>query len=334
MNHPETKRQLWQQAAGFIEAHHSFLVVSHVQPDGDAIGSTLAVAHLLKQFGKQYVLTNDSPVPEKYRFLDMAGDILPWEAAKSKGGFHAVISVDAADRQRLGAVEEVLEQGFPLLNIDHHPTNDRFGSVNVVVDDKAATAEILYELIEYLELEWDQAFAEAVYTGVMTDTGGFRYSNTTPEVMKLAAQLLHYGVVPGDIADRVFETISYAKVLILKEALNSLVVSDDGQIAWLSITAEQMKQTGAKEEDLGGIVNLARNVEGVEVGILLKQVDERGVKVSLRSRKKVDVAKVAKELGGGGHARAAGCYVEGSLNEVEQTVLEAARRALALCQTT
>lgn len=329
MNRPATLTELWRQAAAFVDAYDSFLVVSHVQPDGDAIGSTLAVAHVLKQLGKAFTLTNDSPVPEKYRFMDMAENILAWDEAK-KGNFAAVISVDAADRERLGTVEEVLAGDLPVLNFDHHPTNDHFGSVNIVVEDKAATAEILYEWIEYMQLEWDRAFAEAIYTGVMTDTGGFRYSNTTPKVMKLAAHLLEYGVIPSDIAERVFETISYAKVSILKEALHSLTLSDDGQICWLSITAEQMKRAGAKDEDLGGIVNFARNVEGVEVGILFKQMDERGVKVSFRSREKADVGKVAHELGGGGHTRAAGCYMEGSLAQVRQVVLNAVRRALTL----
>lgn len=328
MNRPTTLNDLWQRASSFVHSYDSFLVVSHIQPDGDAIGSTLAVAHVLKRLGKKFILTNDSPVPEKYRFLDMAEDILSWDEAK-KGSFDAVISVDAADRRRLGGVEDVLAHDLPLLNIDHHPTNDHFGHVNIVIDNKAATAEILYEWAEYMQLNWDQPFAEAVYTGVMTDTGGFRYANTTPCVMKLAAHLLEYGVVPSDIADRVFEKISHAKIIILKEALHSLTLSDDGQICRISITAEQMKQAGAKDEDLGGLVNIARNVEGVEVGILLKQIDDRGVKVSFRSREKIDVSKVAHELGGGGHARAAGCYLEGSLTEVEQTVLNAVRRALA-----
>lgn len=333
MNRHETTNEVWQQAADFIDTYDTFLVVSHVQPDGDAIGSTLAMAHLLKQRGKQCILTNDSPIPKKYLFMDMTEQIVSWNAAK-KAHFDAVISVDCADRLRLGAVETVLQENYPLLNIDHHPTNDHFGHVNVVLDDKSATAEILYHLTQYLQLTWDRAFAEAVYTGVMTDTGGFRYTNTSSSSMELAAHLLRFGVNPGEIAERVFENISHAKVEILKVALNSLAISDDGKIAWITITAEQMKQTGAKEEDLGGIVNFARNVEGVEVGILFKQLDVYSVKASLRSRDKVDVSKIAQKLGGGGHARAAGCTIEGSLSEVKQTLLEATREALILCQTT
>lgn len=327
MNRPESITELWREAQAFIESHDAFLIVSHIQPDGDAIGSTLAMAHALQQLGKSFVLTNPSPLPEKYDFLDMANAILPWDEAK-KNHFDAVISVDAADRERIDSVGEVLDQGYPLLNIDHHPTNDRFGTVNVVLSDRAATAEIVYELIEHLGLRWNQAMAEAAYTGIMADTGGFRYANTSPRVMRVAAHLLQYGVVASEIAERVFETVSHAKVRILKDALHSLTISEDGRIAWIQITADQMKRAKAKEEDLGGIVNFARNVEGVEVGILFKQVDERGVKVSLRSRKKVDVSRIASELKGGGHARAAGCYVEGALDDVEEKVLLATRRAL------
>lgn len=328
MTRLETFSDEWQKATNFVKAYDVFLVVSHVQPDGDAIGSTLAVAHALKQLGKRYVLTNDSSVPEKYQFLEMAEEILPWEEAK-KHSFDAVISVDVADRERLGGVQQVFERQTPLLNIDHHPTNDRFGDVNVVLDDRAATAEVLYEWITHMQLKWNRSFAEAVYTGVMTDTGGFRYPNTTPRVMKLAAHLLEYGVVPSDIANRVFENISRAKLHLLKEALSSLTLSSDGQIAWLTVTAAQMKRAGAKEEDVGGMVNFARNVEGVEVGILFKEVDDGGVKVSWRSREKLDVGRLAQELGGGGHARAAGCYMEGALADVQKTVLDATRRRLA-----
>lgn len=327
-----TITEKWRQAEQFINTYDTFLVVSHVMPDGDAIGSTVAVAHLLKQRGKRFILTNDSPVPNKYLFMDMAQHILPWDEAK-QATFNAVISVDCADRLRLGAVETVLEEGYPLLNIDHHSTNDQFGTVNLVLDDQSATAEVLYHFIEHLQLAWDRPFAEAVYTGVLTDTGGFRYANTSPSSMELAAHLLRYGVNPGDIAEHVFERISRAKVEMMKAALNSLTISDDGKIAWVTITAEQMQQSGAKEEDLGGIVNIARNVENVEVGILFKQLDSQSVKVSLRSRDQVDVAMVAKKLGGGGHARAAGCTMEGPLDEVKRTLLAATRKALVHCQT-
>lgn len=317
----------WGEAVRFLKRYRSFLVVSHVQPDGDAVSSTVAMAHILKQLDKAFVLTNESDIPPKYRFLKMADAIVSWDEAKS-APFEAVICVDCADRQRFGAVGDVLQRGLPLLNIDHHPTNDRYGDVNVVLSDRAATAEVIYELASYMELKWDRDFAEAVYTGMMTDTGCFRYANTTARVMKAAAHLLEYGVVPNEVAEPIYERMAVAQLLLLKEALNSLKVSDDGQIAWMRVTSEQMKNAGAGEEHVGGIVNFARNLEGVEVGILFKQMDN-GVKASWRSRKRLDVSQVAKRLGGGGHARAAGCYLEGTLEEVERRVLEETRRALS-----
>lgn len=317
----------WEEVARFLQSYDSFLVVAHIQPDGDAIGSTLAMAHILQRLGKSYVLTNDSPVPKRYRFLTHVDSIVPWPEAKAHGHFEAVISVDCADQKRLGAVTEVIGK-YPMLNIDHHPTNDNFGTVNAVAPEKAATAEILYDLTEYLQLAWDREFAEAIYTGVMTDTGSFRYANTSPAVMALAAHLLTYGVVPYRIAEHVYESVSQAQLLVTKEALNALSFAEDGRIAWMSVTVQQKEDTGATDEDLGSLVNVARNIEGVEVGILFKQIDSRGVKVSMRSRHKVDVAQIAQALGGGGHARAAGCYVEGTLPEVEARVIAATRRAL------
>src|SRR5690625_3983871 len=184
MNDRETVLDTWQKAAHFIDTYNSFLVVSHVQPDGDAIGSTVAVAYVLQQRSKQFILTNNSPIPSKYLFMDMANNILPWDETKVMD-FEAVISVDCADRSRLGAVQSVLQEGYPLLNIDHHSTNDHFGTVNVVRDTASATAEVLYHFIQYLQLTWNHPLAEAVYTGVLTDTGGFRYSNTSPSSLEL-----------------------------------------------------------------------------------------------------------------------------------------------------
>lgn len=324
--------ELWQKAAAFIKSYDSFLVISHVHPDGDAVGSTCAAAHLLERRGKQYVMTNASPIPEKYLFMEKAKEILPWDEAK-KASFDAVITVDCADRSRLGDAEAVLEARYPLLNIDHHPTNTRFGNVNVVLPDKAATAELMYDFSQFLQLKWDRAFAEAVFAGVMADTGSFRYANTSPSAMHLAAHLLEYGVVPNRVATHIFDTMTPAKITVIKHALNSLEISDDGRMAWITLTSEQMKGAGAKEEDAGGVINYARNMKGVEVGLLFKQLDENAVKVSIRSDETIDASKIAQQLGGGGHARAAGCTVEGPLPQVQEKVIGLTRRALDLCQT-
>lgn len=312
----------WKQAETFVSKPGPYLVVSHLHPDGDAIGSTLAVGLILKRLGKRAVMVNESPVPYKFRFLPDAENILTPEEAEAEGPFRRVIAVDVADRDRMGTVRRLLAEDVKVLNIDHHPTNDRFGTCNLVMPEAAATAEILCLWAQRLEVEWDRPLATCLYTGLLTDTGGFRYSNTTPEVMELASGLLRHGVDPGGVADRVIETMTRGQLALLRRSLDTLTFSDDGQVGWMKLNREDFRATGAEEEDLDGIVNYARNVMGVDVGILFRETDVGRVKASLRSREIVDVGKLALSLGGGGHARAAGCTLTGTMEEAEQRVLE------------
>ncbi|MFD1394840.1 bifunctional oligoribonuclease/PAP phosphatase NrnA [Kroppenstedtia eburnea] len=318
----------WKQALAFVSEPGPYLVVSHLHPDGDAIGSTLAVGWILKRLGKQVVMVNESPVPDKFRFLPEAERILSPDEAGAEGPYRRVIAVDVADRERMGSVCQLLAAEAEVLNIDHHPTNDRFGTTNLVIPGAAATAEILCHWSRRLQVEWDRELATCLYTGLLTDTGGFRYANTTPEVMELASGLLRHGVEPGAIADRVIETMTRGQLALLRRALDTLTFSDDGQVGWIKLTREDFRSSGAREEDLDGIVNYARNVAGVDVGILFRETDGQGIKVSLRSREIVDVGKLAQSMGGGGHARAAGCSLTGTLDEAEKSLLEQVKAAL------
>lgn len=182
----------WEQALAFVSEQGPYLVVSHLHPDGDAIGSTLAVGWILKRLGKQVMMVNESPLPEKFRFLPGAEKILSPEEAESEGPYRRGIAVDVADRERMGAAGHLLAEA-EVLNIDHHPTNDRFGTINLVIPEAAATAEILCRWARHLQVEWSVELATCLYTGLLTDTGGFRYTNTTPEVMELASGLLQIG---------------------------------------------------------------------------------------------------------------------------------------------
>jgi phosphoesterase RecJ-like protein len=321
-NHSES----FQQAASFLTEGSRFLVVSHVHPDGDAIGSTLAVKGILEKLGKEAVMVNASPIPYKFRFLPECEAIVqPQDISES---FDGVVAVDVADRERMGAVLEMLPADLPLLNIDHHSTNDRFGTVNLVVDDAAATTQILFRLVQTMKLPLGRELAVSLYTGLVTDTGGFRYSNTTPAVMEMAASLLRCGVDAGAIADQVLETMTRGQLALLKRALSTLQFSLDGRIAWIWLSRHDLEETEAEADDWDGIVNYARNVAGVDVGILFRETEEGQVKVSLRSREVVDVAVLAHVFGGGGHARAAGCTLSGNRSEVENRLLEQVKEAL------
>ena len=316
------------RAAAFIEQHERFLVINHVNPDGDATGSLLATGWLLRQLGKQTVLVNEGSTPKKFHFLPGAEQIVDASAAE-KPEFDAVITCDCADFARIGDVKEWLPVGMPLLNIDHHPTNDLFGTDNLVRVDAAATAEVLYDLVTYMKQPIGQEMAVCLYTGLLTDTGGFRYSNTTPHVMETASALLASGVEPAPIAERMLETITKAHIRLLQRALQTLVLRDRDQAAYLTVTMADMDACGANNDDTEGLVNYARNIEGVEVGVLYKEVAPDKVKVSLRSGSFVDVAAIAQSIGGGGHVRAAGCTVHGTLADAKLIVEQKVSAALA-----
>ncbi|SFS59760.1 DHH family phosphoesterase [Marininema halotolerans] len=322
------KNNNWAEAVNFLQEGDRFLVVSHIHPDGDAIGSTCAVASILDQLGKSYTLINASGVPEKFAFLSHSKRILTPEQVREGDPFSRVVAVDVADAERMGDIEPFIAEDGHILNIDHHPTNDRFGAVNLIIDHAASTTEILCQLADELGLTWDLILAESLYTGLLTDTGGFRYANTTPAVMKLASRLLAVGVDAAGIADRTLETMTQNQLQLLQRSLDTLTFADEGRIAWMWLSRQDFIMTGANENDMDGIVNYARNVVGVDVGILFRETSTGDVKASLRSREIVDVGALAQSLGGGGHARAAGCTLRGSRNEVERRLLDQVKQRL------
>jgi phosphoesterase RecJ-like protein len=327
---PSAYEEQLQAAKLFIEANDHFLVVSHLNPDGDAISSTLAMGCLLRCLGKSYVTANEGPIPDKFAFLPECGSIVDLSQLSSHPDrFAKAIAVDCADRERIGQTQQLFAADCALLNIDHHVTNTRFGEVNVVRSDAAATVEMIYELARYCNVPIDLELANCVYTGLLTDTGGFRYANTTPLVMRIAAELLDLGVQGNALAQQTLETMSPAQIGLLQRALASLSFSADKRIAWVAVTAEQLTETGAANEDTDGLVNYARNIEGVDVGLLFKQKSEREVKVSLRSSDHADVSGIAQAFGGGGHARAAGCSIYASLPEAIEQVVRKVGTALS-----
>ncbi|TQR36538.1 DHH family phosphoesterase [Brevibacillus brevis] len=309
-----------QEAARFMQEHDRFLVLSHVSPDGDATGSALGVVLMLEQLGKEYVVVNEGETPIKFNFLPRFDRLYNLRKQPLNETFGAVIAVDCADESRMGDVRSLFASGAALLNIDHHPTNDHFGTVNLIRPDAAATAEILFDVAEAAGVSFNEELALCIYTGLLTDTGGFRYSNTSPRVMEIAAQLLGYGVKPGDVAERCLEEITFAHVKVLRRALQTLQLSHQNLVASITVSAADFAEVGAEREDAGGLVNYCRNIEGVEVGVSFVEAEPGEVKVSMRARDRVDVAVIAKQLGGGGHAKAAGCTIKGPLLEVQKKV--------------
>lgn len=319
-----------ERAQAFIREGDDFLVVSHVQPDGDAVSSLLATGMLLGALGKTVTLAIADRVPGKLAFLAGSADVRTVSAEETPRRLHSrVIAVDCADYSRMGAAANWIGPDARLLNIDHHPTNDGFGDVCLIRPDASATAEILYELISAMGIAWTKELAECIYTGILTDTGGFRYTNTTPASLRIASEMVERGADGSRIAEHLLERMSHAHVLLLKRALATLSFAAGNRISWLTVTRADMAETGAVNEDLEGLVHYPRNIDGVEVGILFKEVDDGKVKVSLRSAGEVDVARFAKSFGGGGHVRAAGITLEMPLPEAVETIVSALRGLMA-----
>lgn len=317
-------------ACRFLRRYERFLVVSHINPDGDAIGSTLAVGEILRLMGKQAILVNEGAIPGKFSILAGSDRILNFTelGKESIPPFDAVIAVDCADFYRIGAVATCFPEHVPLLNIDHHPTNDGYGETALLKPDAAATAEVLYDLVQELGIEPSPELAQCIYAGLMTDTGGFRYSSTTPKVMAIASEMLAKGVNGNELAEELLEKLTYPQILLLQRALSSLTFSADRRIAWMIVTEEDIAAAGARNEDMEGLVNYPRNIEGVEVGLLFKQTRQGELKVSFRSAGKVDVSRVAKHFGGGGHILASGCSVTGELDTVVGQIVREVELAL------
>lgn len=315
-------------ADAFLRANDRFLVVSHTNPDGDAAGSTFAIGHVLRQLNKQYVLANIDAMPKRFSYLDGYRDIVGEHQLQQIDRFCHVIAVDCADAARFGQLQPYFAEDFQLLNIDHHATNTRFGTINLVHVEAAATAQVIQELVEHMQLPLNNALAECLYTGLLTDTGGFRYQNTTPQVLDLASKLLHTGVNPTAIARVALETVTTSHIEMLKRALATLTIHSSGRVAWVLASLDDLRETGATADDLDGIVRYPVNIEGIEVGILFKQLTAIEYKVSFRSNDVVDVSAVAAIFGGGGHIRAAGCTVRGEWNQVLRDVMAAVERVL------
>ncbi|MDF9841337.1 MULTISPECIES: bifunctional oligoribonuclease/PAP phosphatase NrnA [unclassified Paenibacillus] len=324
----QSYEQSLQQTREFLLEHDDYLVVSHVQPDGDAVSSTLAVGWLLSCLGKKYTMLNEGPIPKRMEYLWHAGEIVNLADGELPRQYSNIICVDCADFQRVGLTQRYFASDARIVNIDHHPTNNGYGLVTLIKPDAAATAEILFDLLKTFQVEWDLDIATAIYTGLLTDTGGFRYTNTSPKVMAAVSELLALGVNGPELAENLLEEMTLAQVKVLNRALNTLQLSPEGDIAWLYVTPQDMIDCGAANEDLEGIVNYPRNIRGVEVGILFKVINEHAVKASLRSAGKVDVAALAQVFGGGGHTRAAGARIDGTLDEAVALVLQEVRRHL------
>lgn len=310
-----------------VSLHDDWLIVTHERPDGDAIGSALAVASILQGLGKRWTFLVDEPMPARFSYLPHFAEAL---LTKDQAGavFRHVISVDCADKARFSYAFPFIADDVILVNVDHHQTNPHFGQASWVDSEASATCELIYHMAKALGVTLTEGLAKCLYTGILTDTGGFAQPNTTRAVHQIAALLLESGVDPYDIAQPALEARSWDQTRLLQMALNTLSVSPDGRFAALYVTRGMMEGAGCTDDDAEGLVNFARAIDTVEVGLLFRETSDGKVKVSFRSKRCVDVAKIGQVFGGGGHARAAGCTVDLSLDDAMDAVIVEVKNAI------
>ena len=311
-----------------VRAPRRFTITSHIRADGDSIGSAVAMLHVLRGEGKEAQIVMDSAVPKAYQFLDIGHDVCTdpdalWDDAD------VVLVLDCADVGRLGRVGERIA-GHPLLiNIDHHLSNTGFGRVNWV-EDSSCTGEMLYGLFRDLGYGVPKPALDALFTAIVTDTGRFTHGNTSSSCMDVAAALVRAGARPSEINSRLYRTEPFAVVRLKAAAAGTLELWADGQIATMCLTRQMFHDTGVDPIDTQDFADVPRSVEGVEVGVLLRELDDQGnVKVSLRSMGKVNVNAVAGQFDGGGHFRASGCEMSGGLDRVKETLVALLSDAVA-----
>lgn len=309
-----------------LQREHSYFLISHINPDGDSIGSLLAMGEALRAAGKKVSgLCSPGPVPAKYRFLTGSDEI---SSQICYDGAAVVLLLDCGDLGRIGHFREQIAGARILINIDHHVTNERFGTLNYVDEKAAATGEIIFEIISALGVPLTRSMAEALYVAIATDTGSFKYDNTTAKTHRVIAAILEqHQLNTAVLSRRVFDERPLSFYLLLKEAISTLEMEEGGRLASLTISRDLLEKCGTTVEEIEGLVNYTRKIEGVELGILFYVESATEVKVGFRSQN-VDVSLMAGRLGGGGHARAAGCRLSGSFPELKEQVLREACRLL------
>lgn len=313
------------QIGNIIRDNRSFAIISHTSPDGDNVGSMLALYSILLNEGKQVDVFNDDPVPDRYLFLPYSDKIRPISEVKN---YDCVFALDCGDSERLGKSKELIGRSGIVANIDHHVSNDMYGTINLVVTTASSTGEVLYDIFTENGFKINRDIAACLYTSILTDTGGFKYSNTTGKALHIAGDLIQTGIDFPKIYSDIYDKKSIAQVRLMSRVVETLDIACSGKAAFLTLFHSMLEECDAVEEDASEFINISRDIEGVEVAVLIKEKASQSYRISLRSKTSVDVRLIAESFGGGGHIRAAGCTIEGSYEETKKALFNEIRKHL------
>ena len=316
-------------AIAAIEKAKNIVICCHVNPDGDTLGSMVALGLGLETLGKSITMLSSDGVPAVFRFLQTLERV---QVTTDKRDFDLAIVVDAGEVSRTGKNAEVALSAPILMDIDHHVTAHVFGDIRLLDGNAAATAEIIYDLLNSLKIPLTTPLADLLLCGILTDTGSFRYRNTTQRTMQIAGNLIAHGAVPDIIFENVYENKTLAAQKILGSVLDALQVSEDGRIAWSHVTQHDFVHFGATDSDTEGGVSVVRAVQGVLIALFFREMANGKIRISLRAKDPIngtiDVSQVAAKFGGGGHRLASGCSFEGTLEDAERELIAAVKAIL------
>jgi phosphoesterase RecJ-like protein len=312
-----------QKIADVVRENQKFLITSHVRPDGDSIGSTLALYHILKNMGKTVTIYNQDRTPDNYSFLpgsDRIEHVLP-----AVEDFDAVFILDCSELDRVGDVAPRIANIRRLINIDHHISNRHFCELVFIDENASSTSELVFRLAQKMKIDLNREAADNLYAGILTDTGGFRYSNTSEASLLAAAGVVAAGASPQWISENIYERNPLSKIKLLAQTLKTLEIEMDGRVGSLVVTQKTLADAGAVMELTEGFVDIPRTIEGVVVSVLYSEMNDQFFKISLRSKEKFNVAGIAERFGGGGHINAAACRYKGDIAAAKMAVGAAVR---------
>jgi phosphoesterase RecJ-like protein len=309
-----------------IKKYNKFLITAHINLEGDSLGSQLGMKVLLESIGKTVIVVDNDPVPDHYKFLPGADEIS--NDASGRIDFEAAIVLDCPTLKRAGKVRDLIGKGKFVINVDHHISNEKFGDVNWVDPNASSAGEMVYKIYKGMGVGISKEAALVLYIAILTDTGSFNYENTSSVTHEIAGELLGYGIEPARVSENVYERRSLEDIKLLGMVLATLRVNKGGDVAYLEVTERMLKETGADLLKSEGFVNYARSIDKVKIAIIFKEDKPGKISVSFRSKDEADVNKIAAFFGGGGHTKASGCVVEGTLAEVEKKILDKVEEVL------
>ena len=310
-----------------IARHQKFLVTSHHNPDADALASALAVAIFLKAKGKKVIVLNEDACPDWLKFLPFASMLK--KASDVKGvDYDAAIVLDSGDFARIGGVDKFVIKGKPLINIDHHVTNDRFGTINVVQPKASSTCEMVFDLLKEARHKLDRHLAILLYAGIMTDTGSFRYENTTPHSHAVACELMGFKFSAADMYERLYVGIPVADMKLFTDVIHQAQLIDQNRVYAVSLPKKVVERFSKSFDLKEKLFAFLRSVEGIEVVVIVTEINSKEARINLRSQGDFDVSALAQKFEGGGHKKAAGCKIYEPLAKAQKTILAAIHKVI------